>query len=123
MLFEATQLFDDAADKDPIEREDLNSVLWATLVAMPANEFYRANQVELSALVANFILKWQASDTAERNKSHDEVSFVWRAGYYDVVLGAVRLCHGPTVAHELAFDVLKLYGEKYEDYIKEFDNG
>jgi len=120
MLYEATQLFDDVADGDPIKREDLNAVLWATLVAMPVNDFYRAHQIELGALVANFILKWQASDVAERNKTHDEVSFVWRAGFYDVVLGAVRLCHGPALAHNLAVKVMKLYGEKYADYVKEF---
>ena len=123
MLFEATQLFDDVADHDPIKRDDLNAVLWATLVAMPANSFYRANQTELGALVSNYILKWQASDAAERNKTHNEVSFVWRAGFYDVVLGVVRLCHGPAIAHELALPVMKLYGEKYEDYLKEFGHG
>lgn len=120
MLYEATQLFDDVADKDPIERADLNSVLWNTLVAMPANPFYQAHQTELGALLANFILKWQASDAAEKRKQHNEVSFVWRAGYYDVVLGAVRLCHSPTIAHELAVNVMNLYGETYGDYIKEF---
>lgn len=122
MLFETAQLFDDCADRDPIKRGELNSVIWATLVAMPSNSFYRAHQVELSTLLGNFILKWQASDVAERKKAHDEVSFVWRASYYDVVLGVVTLCHGPAVAHELAVKVMQLYGEKYEDYLKEFGN-
>lgn len=120
MLFEAAQLFDDCADRDSIKRGELNSVIWATLVAMPANPFYQAHQVQLSTLLGNFILKWQASDIAERKKMHDEVSFVWRAGYYDVVLGVVTLCHGPAVAHDLAINVMQLYGEKYEDYLKEF---
>jgi hypothetical protein len=123
MLFEATQLFDDVADRDFIKRDDLDSVLWATLVAMPANPFYRAHQTELGTLLANFILKWQASDAAEKRKQHNEVSFVWRAGYYDVVLGAVRLCHGPAVAHDKALQIMKMYGESYEDYLKEFGHG
>lgn len=123
MLFEATQLFDDVADHDPIKRDDLNSVLWSTLVAMPANSFYQAHQVELGALLSNYILKWQASDAAERCKQHNQVSFVWRAGYYDVVLGVVRMCHGPAFAHEKALGVMQMYGESYEDYIKEFGHG
>lgn len=123
MLFEATQLFDDVADRDFIERNSLDSVLWSTLVAMPANPFYQSNQTELGALLANFILKWQASDAAEKCKKHNEVSFVWRAGYYDVVLGAVRLCHGPSYAHDKALEVMQMYGETYEDYIKEFGHG
>jgi hypothetical protein len=68
------------------------------------------------------ILKWQASDKVERVGKHDEVSFVWRAGYYDVVLTVVRLCHGVAIAHQCAADVMRLYGEKYSEYVKEFDN-
>ena len=122
MLFETIQLLDDCADDDKIQRSDLDSVIWASLVAMPSNAFYLANQKELASAVANMILKWQASDKVERAGKHDEVSFVWRAGYYDVVLTVVRLCHGVAVAHQCAADVMRLYGEKYSDYVKEFDN-
>jgi len=122
MLYETIQLLDDCADDDKIQRSDLDSVIWASLVAMPSNAFYLANQKELASAVANMILKWQASDKVERAGKHDEVSFVWRAGYYDVVLTVVRLCHGVAVAHQCAADVMRLYGEKYSDYVKEFDN-
>jgi hypothetical protein len=122
MLFETIQLLDDCADGDKIERSDLDSVIWASLVAMPSNAFYLANQKELASAVANMILKWQASDKVERVGEHDEVSFVWRAGYYDVVLTVVRLCHGVAIAHECAVSVMRLYGEKYSDYVKEFNN-
>ena len=122
MLYETIQLLDDCADGDKIERVDLDSVIWASLVAMPSNAFYLANQKELASAVANMILKWQASDKVERAGTHDEVSFVWRAGYYDVVLTAVRLCHGVAIAHDCAANVMRLYGEKYSDYVKEFEN-
>jgi hypothetical protein len=46
---------------------------------------------------------------------------VWRAAFYDVVLMVVALCHGPDKALEMAHDVMGLYGEKYADYLKEFD--
>lgn len=120
MLFEAIQLFDDCADDDKFSRDDLDSVIWSTLVAMPSNAFFLAHHQELASGVANLILKWQASDAVERSKQHNEVSFVWRAGYYDLVLTAIRLCHGPAVAHQCAVQVMQLYGEKYADYAKEF---
>jgi hypothetical protein len=68
------------------------------------------------------ILKWQASDTAERNQQADAKSFVWRAGYYDLVLMTVSLVHGPVPATQNAHLVMALYGETYEDYMKEFGN-
>jgi hypothetical protein len=68
------------------------------------------------------ILKWQASDQAERAGRADARSFMWRAGFYDVVLMAVALCHGSGHATNVASDVMAIYGEKLEDYLKEFNH-
>lgn len=122
MLFEAIQVFDDVADGDPVEREDLNAVIWNTLVGMNQNAFWIANSQSLAPVVATMILKWQASDQAERDGKADAKSFVWRAGYYDVVLMTVALCHGTQQATEKAQQVMELYGETFEDYMKEFDH-
>ena len=122
MLFEAIQVFDDVADGDPVEREDLNAVIWNTLVGMNQNTFWIANSHSLTPVVATMILKWQASDQAERDGKADAKSFVWRAGYYDVVLMTVALCHGTQQATEKAQQVMELYGETFEDYMKEFDH-
>ncbi len=72
--------------------------------------------------MATMVLKWQASDQAERDGKADARSFVWRAGYYDVVLMVVTLCHPAKQAKELSRYVMELYGEKFEDYLKEFGN-
>jgi len=122
MLFDAIQVFDDVADGDPVEREDLNAVIWNTLVGMNQNTFWIANSHSLAPIVATMILKWQASDQAERDGKADAKSFVWRAGYYDVVLMTVALCHGTQQATEKAQQVMQLYGETFEDYLKEFDH-
>jgi hypothetical protein len=106
MLWGAIQVFDDVADGDPVEREDLNAAIWNTLVGMNQNTFWQANSHTLAPIVASAILKW----------------FVWRAGYYDVVLMAVALCHGTQRATEAAKQVMELYGETLEDYMKEFSN-
>lgn len=120
MLWNAIQVFDDVADGDPVKREDLNATIWNTLVGMSQNTFWQSNANNLVPIVASMILKWQASDQAERAGQADARSFVWRAGYYDVVLMAVALCHGTHYATKAAQQVMALYGEKLEDYMKEF---
>jgi hypothetical protein len=122
MLYGAIQVFDDVADGDAVERDDLNAAIWNTLVGMSQNTFWIANSQTLTPVVASMILKWQASDQAERSGKADARSFVWRAGYYDVVLMTVALCHGTQRATETAQQVMELYGETLEDYIKEFGN-
>jgi len=91
-------------------------------VGMNQNTFWIANSHSLAPIVATVILKWQASDQAERAGQADAKSFVWRAGYYDVVLMVVALCHGTKQATDKAQQVMELYGETFEDYMKEFDH-
>jgi hypothetical protein len=121
-LFHAFQVFDDFADGDPVERNDLNAVIWNTLVGMHQNPFYAAHSYCLSSVIGVNILKWQASDTLERAGKADAKSYMWRAGYYDVVLTVVQLCHGEVFAAQNAHVVSALYGETYDEYMKEFKN-
>ena len=121
-LFHAFQVFDDFADGDPVERNDLNAVIWNTLVGMQQNAFYMQNSFRLLPVISVNILKWQASDTVERADSADAKSYVWRAGYYEIVLAVVQIYHGPEFAAQNAHIVLGLYGETYDDYMKEFKN-
>ena len=122
MLYGAIQVFDDVADGDIVKRQDLNATIWNTLVGMNRNIFWLENAQTLTPIVANMILKWQASDQAERAGRADARSFVWRAGFYDVVLMSVALCHGSNHATEVASDVMAIYGEKLEDYLMEFNH-
>lgn len=119
-LFNSIQIFDDYADGDEVTREDLNELIYATLFSIPSNPFYRDNNLSLLPVILTMIMKWQASDKAERNGEADEKSYVWRAGYYDVVLQVITICNGPKWTTQNADLVMMLYGEKYEDYIKEF---
>ena len=120
MVFDAIQVFDDVADGDQVAREDLNATIWNTLVGMHQNSFFITNSHHLVPLLATGVLKWQASDTIERNKQADAKSFMWRAGYYDLVLMAVSIVHGAGFATVNGHHVMALYGENFEDYMKEF---
>ena len=122
MVYDAIQVFDDFADGDPVERKDLDATIWNTLVGMHQNQFFILNSQLLVPLLASMVLKWQASDTVERMGDADAKSFVWRAGYYDLVLTSVSIIHGAEYATKNAHLVLNLYAEKLEDYLKEFEN-
>lgn len=122
-LWDATQFLDDVADKDDVSRDQLNNAVNQLLIQMPANSFFMQHPSQLLASVAVFIAKWQASDHLERSGRADEKSYMWRAGYYDVILVVTILCHGLKTGSDVAADILSLYGESYESYKEEFGNG
>ena len=119
-MWDAIQFLDDVVDGDDISRDRFDNALNQLLVAMPGNPFFAANASALLPVVAVQLLKWQASDIAERTGDAGPVSFVWRAGYYDLVLLTVQICHGYDTAVDMATTVMSLYGEKLDEYKKEF---
>ena len=119
-VWQLIQAWDDVADGDAIERDRLDRAIWASLVTMPANPFYLSHAASLQAGLASLVLKWQASDDAERAGEADARSFVWRAGYYDLVLLVVLLTKGHAGAMKQAKTVMHLYGETLHEYLKEF---
>lgn len=121
-VYDSIQVFDDVADGDPVSRPELDAAIWNTLVGMPSNQFFIQNASALIPAMGTMVLKWQASDKAEREGKADAKSFVWRAGYYDLILLSVQLCHGASAAHRVAHHVMALYGENFEEYLKEFEN-
>ena len=122
-LFDAIQVFDDMYDCDKhVSRDELKSLIWSTLIALPQNPFFRANQDALWPLLATSILKWHGANKAEENLKHDAMSFAWRAGYYDIVLMVVGIVHGHKYAADNAAAVMSLYGETFAEYQKEFDH-
>jgi hypothetical protein len=121
MLYDMTQVFDDVADGDAPARFELDKCIWNALVAQYCNPFFQAHHANLLPGVATMILKWQASDKAEREGKPCAMSYAWRAGFYDVVLLVCQLCLGVVRATELSATVMRLYGERFEDYQREFN--
>jgi len=119
-LWFVTQTLDDVVDGDDVSRATLDRLIWHALVEMPGNVWFAANRAVLLPVLMTAILKWQASDQAERDGKADERSFVWRAAYYDVVMAAVLIVHGPKSATGVAHHVMHLYGETFADYMCEF---
>ena len=122
MIYDAFQVFDDYADGDEVERKELDALIWNTLIAIPQNPFYIRNSNAFWPVLATAILKWQGSDTAERKGKANAKSFVWRAGFYDIVLMVCALHHGSEWTANNAQIVMEMYGETLEDYMEEFKN-
>jgi hypothetical protein len=119
-LWNAIQVFDDVADNDEVKRGDLNSAIWSALAGIQLNPFYGTHQALLLPVISLAIVKWLASDEAERAGNADARSYMWRAGYYDVVCMVNIIIHGPTAKN--ALNALGLYGETFEEYKEEFGN-
>jgi hypothetical protein len=119
-FWQVMQVFDDVADGDAVPRKELDRCIWNTMVAMPLNRFYSINSALLIPVMVNLFLKWQASDQAERAGRATEMSYAWRAGFYDLILFVTHVCHGIEFATQNAEKVMKFYGETFEDYRKEF---
>lgn len=121
-LWNLIQIFDDMADGDHPDRDDLDNAIFDAIVNMPENPFFIRHKDALLPLLAIAILKWKASDTAERAGEADAISFVWRAGFYDIVLAVVHICHGQQVALDVCHHIMRLYGEDFVTYCEEFDD-
>lgn len=121
-LWDAIQFLDDVVDGDAIDRKTKDAQVFNLLVGLPMSPFFRANADSLYTAVTTMIMKWHAANDAEESGKADARSFVARAGFYDVVLMVVTLCHGPEIARDLAKHVMWMYGETLEDYLREFNH-
>ncbi len=117
-MWRVFQAFDDATDGDKVETPE--RWVFAALIGVQVNEFFAQNAAILRPILAITILQWQAANTVERAGNADARSFVWRAGYYNLILAAVMIVHGPDLAGDVAHQVLGLYGEQLPDYLAEF---
>jgi len=121
-FFWVIQGLDDWRDDDPVEPKQKEKVIYQVMVELPQNHFFQANSHNLLPLVSVLILKWIGANKLEDNREQLHKAYMWRAAYYDLILEVVRLVHGFDGAAGAAEYVAKLYGETYEDYVKEFEN-
>jgi hypothetical protein len=116
-VYSVIQGLDDLADGDRApDRAHAEDLAYAIFVRMPLNEFFQKNASVLVPVLAVQVTKWCQANNVEEAGQADERSFMWRAGYYDLV-SAVCLACGMMEAAKMA---LLLYGETYENYREEF---
>lgn len=117
-LWRVIQAFDDVADGDDVE--DWSAAVFSSLAGIPCNSFFMQHIAWLAPVQALAVAKWFAANAAERDGKADARSYMWRAGYYDLVCMVTAIVHGPQSDKVRA--ALECYGESLEDYLKEFGN-
>lgn len=123
-FFETLQGLDDWYDGDDIPQYEKLKVIYNCLVVLSSNPFFLANHTRLHPLINSLILKWAGANAIEEEKDEEELpkAFMWRAGFYDIVLEVVSIAHGFEIATCMSSYVLKMYGESFDSYKKEFTN-
>ena len=84
------------------------TALWASMVALPRNEFYRKYFIELQPLVTNAIVNWRVANALEEAPSGEtdlRVAFVVRSSYADLLQQTALLCGGPEWATQVGIEV------------------
>lgn len=112
-LWNLTQVFDDAMDGDAADKSNVSRAAWAVFQNMPLNDFYRQYCAILQPVLVLQLLKWEAANTVEALGLANEKSYVWRAGFYDVVLMVCHLCGISGAGHAC----MEMYGETYAEYM------
>jgi len=122
LLWDAIQGLDDWYDGDP--HDDPGRVIHIVLHDLWSHPFFRQHSAYLLPHLSAMVLKWRGANQIEAKKNADQYakSYMWRAGYYDIVLMALALCVGPDVAAAKAHEVAAMYGEGFYDYVEEMNH-
>lgn len=116
------QGLDDWRDNDEVSPQEKESVIYKVMFLLPNNPFFQYHSKELLPIVSNLVLRWIGANRLEDNREDLHKAYMWRAAYYDLILEVVRLVHGFEAAANASDFVARLYGETFEDYVKEFQN-
>lgn len=115
-LWNLIQVLDDAFDDGPSDKASVSRATWAIFQNMPLNGFFRQYAAVLQPILVLQLLKWEAANTAEAADGADERSYMWRAGYYEVVLMCCHLCG----LDGMGATCMALYGETFDEYMEGF---
>lgn len=116
-LWESIQFLDDVKDGDELKDVDRN--IYRVLVELPCDPFFQRNSAAIGPAMAVAFHKWRAANWAESQRTDLDRAYMWRAGFYDVVLLCFVLTMPPD---DVPTEALMLYGETREDYVKEFSD-
>lgn len=121
LICHVLHVWDDLEDRDkPLSRDTIDEMMYAALVVIPRNSFYRDNFHELNALLSVAIMNWHAANQMEASADVEQlrIAFIIRSSYCDIVQAAVRIVGGYAWAKEVT-PALRLFWHKegFEGYI------
>lgn len=124
LLVQVASTWDDLADGDKkVEPEALHSAMWAMLVSIPLNGFYRAHLDELQPIMQQSIINWHLSNTMEKSPGRArEIAHVTRYAVGDVLLYMAAIIGGLAHVREMGPELrMVIQREAMADYEKEME--
>lgn len=122
-LWDVLQGLDDWRDGDEMSARDIELTIHKCLFELWSNPFFARNGSFLLPLLSSLVLKWCGANAIESShKEHLPKAYIWRSGYYDLVLQSVAIERGVDFARDAAASVASIYGETLDEYMKEFAN-
>jgi hypothetical protein len=116
--------WDDLIDHDvQVTQERINRMMWAALVLIPTNAFYRSYMGLLQPLMQTAIINWHLSNQMEVKPGLSrEIAHVNRYGGADILLFIAALIGGEEWAIEVGAELkLRMQRDTWKDYDAEMD--
>lgn len=112
--------WDDLIDHDrSVPDAEVHDAMWAAMVTLPRNRFYRANFDDLNPVLCVAVTNWRAANEMERTDSDDDkrIAFIIRSSYMDLITHTALLCGGQDHARQVALVARRAcHGETYDGY-------
>ncbi|WP_110665213.1 hypothetical protein [Salinicola halophilus] len=119
-IFGISQTLDDIVDGDKsITQGAIIHAFWQALIELPANPFYRANEMFLRPLLAQSLQDWTDSTVLERTQDEHDASlaFVLRDQLTGVVVQCAYLIGGAQWMRQVSTAIRRYFhDEKLADY-------
>lgn len=119
IVWRSIQFIDDVQDGDK-PKTSTTDFMHDMFFTLHTNLFYINHFQSLNSAIFVMIAKWHAANVFEERGEPTHLSFVWRAGFYDLALLVFYLCKGYKNGVIAAPTILSYYGEDYNAYIQEF---
>jgi len=121
-LFEISQLFDDIYDEGLLARKEVIDLIFKTIIHLPNNQFYSTFKNKLQPLIESYFLQWMSANSIEEfdGEKQLEKSYMLRAFIFQIYHFCGMLLKGKDFAISEAVVFQNCYGEKFEEYKKEF---
>lgn len=120
-VFRALHVWDDLIDKDkPVADDEIHSVFWDLLIALPADPFYRAHMNVLSGTIVNAVTNWHIANTLERegDEKDKSIAYILRGAYIDLLSASALLVGGIDWVREIGPAIRRwAHEETFEEYL------
>jgi hypothetical protein len=122
LLFQISQTLDDLIDKDrEVSDNEIYRAFFQSLIDLPANGFYRANELFLRPMMASALQDWRDATTLEKQDYHGKtIAFVLRDQLTSLVVQVAGLVGGFDWMQSVSADIRRHFHEdQLNDYVRD----